>query len=292
MKVAESGSGRTVDEEITAKRLHYVLAGPESGGAIQSRGSFSMRRLVLLALMVFFSSRALGASFSFCSEPSEGSPWYDVNKEVSPPQATGVLVDLLGEAFRRMGHQAVFRADLPWKRCLYSVEMGEVDFAFGAYFDKDRAKRFAYSKPYRLLTPQIFFTAAKPISFKSVAELKRYRGCGMLGSSYAHYGFKEGELDQGSNTYLTMISKLKNGRCDFFPEELEVIANLSHEPAAVLQDPSLRHVAAPGAIAPGRHLIAGLKQPAAKQLAQFNQVIGAMQKSGELGALFKTQEGR
>ncbi|MCG2584220.1 ABC transporter substrate-binding protein [Massilia sp. TS11] len=250
-------------------------------------------RLSITLLGLFFlAAPARAAHLSFCSEPGEGPPWFYVEKSAnSAPVAAGFMVDVLTESFRRMGHQASFRTDLPWKRCLQLVAEGQVDFAFGAYYDPERAKRFAYSKPYKTLTPQIFYTSARPIQVSHVRELKRYRGCGMLGSSYLHYGLREGELDQGGHSYRAMINKLKAGRCDYFPEELETIATLNLGRDAYLDDPALRHQNIEGAQAPGLHLIAGIEKPAAKLLPAFNTIMENMQRAGELAPLWKKHAG-
>jgi ABC-type amino acid transport substrate-binding protein len=96
------------------------------------------------------------------------------------------------------------------------VQEGKIDFAMDAYFSDDQAKLFDYSHHYNNLTPQVFCRAERPARVTRIADLKKYRGCGMLGASYAHCGLKVEELDLGVNTYEALLSKLKAGGCDYF----------------------------------------------------------------------------
>lgn len=251
-----------------------------------------MARPLLLLLLALLPHAAHAARLSFCSEPNEGPPWYYVDKSGALPRAAGFTPDMLSAVFQRMGHEVHFRYDLPWKRCLQMVEQGEVDFAMNAYFDEDRARRLAYSKPYKLLTPQVFMSAARPVQISHIRDLKRYRGCGMLGSSYRHYGLKEGELDQGTHSYRTLMAKLKSGRCDYVVEEREVIAAIGlGGPSALIDDPGLRHQDIAGAKSPGLHLVSGRKQASARLLPQFDAEIEAFLKSGAHLPLWKKYAG-
>ena len=113
----------------------------------------------------------------------------------------------------------------------------------------------------------------------------------MNGSSYAHYGLADGALDRGVSSYKIMIQKLKLGRCDFFPEELEVIGTLNMGRDKYLSDQALRHVPIEGATAPALHLITVKGGKDAALLPKFNEQAAAMHKSGELKAIFTRHAG-
>jgi polar amino acid transport system substrate-binding protein len=241
-----------------------------------------MRKAILMmaSLLLALSARSgQAATVSACAEPSEGPPWYYLVKDAAGKRtgkAAGATVDMLTLAFAKSGTQIQFRSDLPFIRCMEMVAARQIDFAIGPYYDPERAKRYAYSAPYKVLTPQIFFSARRPIQVSTVQDLARYRGCGMHGWSYAHYGLKEADLDQGASTYSALLMKLKIGRCDYFPEELESLATHGQGKDSLLNDPELRHVPVAGAIAPGNHLVTAKDNPAAQLLPKFNAALAAM----------------
>lgn len=240
------------------------------------------------------SKSSAGKPLVFCAEPGDTSLWF----RRAPPvdgkpsgQMLGFSPDMLTTAFKKMGRQVQMRGDLPWNRCLRLVQAGEVDYAFGAYFSEERAKTLAYSKPYKTLTPQIFFAARHPITIQTVADLKRYKGCGMHGASYAHYGLGENDLERGVATVTSLVAKLKAGRCDYFPEEIETF---QHSPGTLgnyLSDPELLHTGLEGATPPARHLVAAKGSAAAALLPAFDAQVAAMMKSGEFMQLWRKNAG-
>jgi len=250
-----------------------------------------MRRHLLCAVATMAAACAApahAATYTLCAEPGPRSPWFQVERgpDGAPTgRLTGLSVELLQAAFARMGHEARIRADLPWSRCMAMVELGKIDFAFDAYRDDERARRFDFSAPYQILTPQVFYLKQTPLKAANVTELKQYRGCGLLGSSYAHYGFARGELDQGTAMFDALIRKLKAGRCDYFPEELESILVVPNADGT-FDDPALGHRAIAGARAPARHLITARAGPAAALLPAFGAAVAALYASGAVKAMW------
>lgn len=255
-----------------------------------------MSRFALLLVCVFLwagMARAEG-SVSICSEPGDGPPWLYWQKTpgaATPQKLAGFTYDMIHAAFARSGKTVAFRGDLPWARCLKMVAAGEIDLASGAYFSEEREKIYTYSQPYKTLTPQAFMLAGSAVKIQSIADLRRYRGCGMNGSSYSHYGLRAGDLDQGSRSYAGMIEKLKIKRCEYFVEELEVIAHLNGGRDHYLEDPKLRHNGVEGATRPAMHLIAAKGSPAALLLPLFDDAFQKMQKAGEVQKLWKKNAG-
>lgn len=255
-----------------------------------------MSRYAQLLIFVFLlvgMAHAEG-TVSICSEPADGPPWLYWKKAADgsePKKLAGFMLDMTQAAFARQGKTVVFRGDAPWARCLKLVAAGEIDFASGAYFSAERAKIYAFSKPYKTLTPQAFMLAGSDVKIESSDDLRRYRGCGMNGSSYSHYGLRDGDLDQGSRSYAGMIEKLKIKRCDFFVEELEVVAQLNGGRDHYLEDPKLRHNGVQGATRPATHLIAVKGSTAALLLPLFDDAFQKMQKAGEVQKLWKKNAG-
>lgn len=242
-------------------------------------------RLLTAALLLTSLSAAQAGTLTLCSEPGDGPPWLYRNKATG--KLAGFSADLWPAVFERLGLQVRIEGGLPWKRCLRAVAMGEVDFAIGAYRDEARARVLAFSAPYKVLTPQVFFRRSQPLTIKSRADLKKYRGCGMNGSTYLHYGLGDKDLDQGSRSYTALISKTLLGNCDYFVEELEVIQQIDGGRHHYLDKPDLQHTNVPDAPAPGLHLVTAINGPHRELLVRVDAVIEAMKKSGEFQRLWR-----
>lgn len=247
-------------------------------------------RALFLALVCLASIGSRAAALTACGEPSDNSTrlrWVLDAKGQRTSEVTGFTVFFLKAAFAKMGKDIQIRGDLPWSRCLRMVAVGAVDFAPGAYFDEFRAKTLAYSKPYQTYTPQVFYLTRKPISINSIDDLHRFRGCGMNGSSYAHYGLLPGQLDQGTKSFKALADKLKAGYCDYFVEELEVLNELALQGLPIMSDPEISHGPVRGAIAPGLHLVAGKNSLSRALLGDFDKAVAAMVSSGEFDKLWR-----
>jgi ABC-type amino acid transport substrate-binding protein len=256
-----------------------------------------MRRAIWILIWLLFTlpaPLAKAASMTACAEPSNGPPWLYMLKDAAgrnTGELAGFTPDVVRQAFASIGLEVRLRGDLPLIRCMEMVANRQIDFAIGVYHDPERAKQFAYSTPYKILTPQIFFSASHPIVVRTVQDLASYHGCGRHGWSYAHYGLKERDLDKGTSTYKAMVMKLKAGRCDYFPEELEVMTTQLLGKDSFMNDPDLLHVPIAGAVAPSKHLVAAQGTEAARLLPKFNAALAAMIKSGEFKALWKKNAG-
>ena len=242
--------------------------------------------LSLLALHAVPARAAPDKGLSACADPPSWTFWVTDeagNKTRSPGTFS---LDMLEAAAAQMGLKVRFIIE-PWSRCMRAVEAGEIDFALGAYYSEERARRFAYSVAYSRATPQVFYLRSHPVQINAAADLHRYRGCGLLGSSYEHYGLQAKELDLGVNTYDKMIGKLKIGRCDFFVEELEVVAGYKYVDMDYLANPELMHAPVPGVTAPAAHLIAGLNTPGAALMPQLDQALLELVRSGQAAKLWR-----
>lgn len=248
---------------------------------------------VLAGLGLLLSLSAQADIIRICADP-DPPPWtYWVRDANNTKTASyvGFSVDTFTTVFGKLGHTVQFIGDVPWSRCLKMVQAGDIDFAMDAYFDSDRAKLFSYSRRYNTLTPQVFYRTQNPVSIRVKADLKRYKGCGMLGASYAHYGLNASDLDLGVNTYQAMIDKLKLGRCDYFVEELEVIAGHKKLGTDFLRDSDLLHNRVTDAAAPAKHLITAKGGKSEKYIPKLNAELERMVATGEMSKLWKLHAG-
>ncbi len=199
----------------------------------------------------------------------------------------GFHVDMSRAAFERMGVQPTYIGDYPWARCLKLVEDGSVDFALGGFWDEDRARKFAFTRSYLRWTPQVFFDKRRPVTIGSAADLRKYRGCGVTGFSYAHYGLKPEDLDLGVTTFEQLLKKLELGRCDYFVEELETFRGMVIDGVDVLKRPNLGHAAVPGARAATTHLLARKGGPREALIPDIDRHLTTLIDSGQALAFWR-----
>lgn len=244
----------------------------------------------LLALLAAGSAAASThgrTTLSVCFEP-EPAPWTYWVRDAhgnKTDQVAGFSVEFVRAAFMEAGHEVRFVSNLPWARCIRAVERGEIDFAMEAYYNEARAQKFQFSVGYNSLTPQIFFRKDRPLQFSSAADLMRYKGCGLRGSSYAHYGLANADLVLVSDE-PSMLYNLKAGICDYFPEELEELQSFKYSGQDFMADPMLGHVGVPFATAPMSHLMMRKSADGEALLRPINRAIERLIKSGEAAQIW------
>jgi len=201
----------------------------------------------------------------------------------------GISVDIVRAAFAHMGQKVEFSGELPWNRCLREVELGTIDFALGVYFNEERAKIYDFSTHYSTLTPQLFYLSTKPVSITQSSDFKNYRGCGIYGSSYAHYDLSPDVLDLGMD-YDSLYRKLLSKRCDYFVEEWEAVFD-SSTGKGFLANPLVVHTNLPWAKSPARHLVTAKNGPNSAMLVQINAALDFVIKSGAAEQAWKKSMG-
>lgn len=266
--------------EPLANRSGRIAAGVGAGrvGAL----------VVLLAALAGIPAVARAApTVTACIEP-EPPPWaYWVRDRAGKPgsELTGVSVEIVRAAFEKLGVQVEIHGEYPWPRCVQMLASGQIDFAMDAYLDAERARRFSYSRPYRTLTPQVFFRKSDPVSGAAAADLKRRKGCGLRGWSYQHYGLNSHDLDLGAGL-ASMVRKLKVGRCDYFVEELETIYSARFNGEDLLADPDIGRSGVPWGKAPQSHLMALKGSAASALLPRLNVALTELITSGRAAAIW------
>lgn len=141
---------------------------------------------------------------------------------------TGVLVELVSEAFRRAGHSVTIKL-MPWARCLEEARTGQVDGIFSSFKLAERERFLAFPKE-ALSAQEIVFFARKDSKVKfdgSFGALRDARIGVILGTSY---GKKfDATIDAGSwrsidqtNSIESNLRKLTLGRIDLMPSFRDV----------------------------------------------------------------------
>ena len=249
-----------------------------------------MSGMALLLTLSAPSARADDKTVTACADPPAWT-FMALDASGAMVRSNGFFsLELLEAAMARMGKTVRF-LQMPWARCMQEVGAGQVDFALGAYYSDERAKRFSYSVPYSKGTPQVFFMRSRPVRIEQKADLHHYRGCGLIGGSYGHYGLEAKDLDLGVNTYEKLVKKLRANRCDYFVEELEVMSGYKHMGTDYLADPELMHSAVPGVNAPAAHLIAGLNTRGSAMMSPLNIALLELLRSGQAAQLWRKHAG-
>lgn len=141
---------------------------------------------------------------------------------------TGMLVDLVTEAFRRAGHPVEIKL-LPWARCLEDAKAGAVDGVFSSFKLPERELFLAFPKE-ALTTQVIAFFARKnsTVSFDGNLNSVRSVKIGIInGTSYGKKfdaAIKDGTLwhIDRTNSIDSNLQKLVSERVDLIPSYREV----------------------------------------------------------------------
>ncbi len=254
-----------------------------------------MKRLPTLVLTCVLGSagaaQAQEPMVTVCVDPKPAPPPGPNGSAASaaPPAAEApptFSMDLFSQVFRRIGRPMRFVTDQPWARCLLSVARGQVDFAVGGYYSEARGQVYAFSMPYMTLTPMVFSRTDRPVRPLKLADLQGLRGCGLNGASYAHYGLAAATLDTGVNRYPKLFEKLLLERCDYVPEELEVVAGMQVNGQDILTHPQLVASPARWARGPTKHLMAAKGSPAAALLPQVDRALEQLIREGAAAELW------
>lgn len=136
---------------------------------------------------------------------------------------TGMLVDLVTEAYRRAGYSVEIKL-MPWARCLRAAEIGTVDGVFSTFRLPERERFLAFSKE-ALTTQVIAFFARRDSTLSFDGDLGKVRDVkiGIInGTSYGErfdVAVKDRALlnVEQTNSIESNLKKLAFGRVDLIP---------------------------------------------------------------------------
>jgi len=178
--------------------------------------------LLLFAITIFSFSLTAGEKLTFAYEDGEQAPYY-LGKGAKIPAKPGVSIDLLRMMEKDLGVEITFKR-MPWKRCLSSLEAGEVDGIFNASFKEKRMKFGQYpmtgKKPdaakrlttisyalYRMKGSKVDFDGKKILN--ADGKVAAPSGYSIIDKLKKKYGVK---VDDGSKTTPQNFEKMLAGR--------------------------------------------------------------------------------
>lgn len=132
--------------------------------------------IAMLAAMTWLS--AWGADPVRVNVDAENPPFMSAREG----QPSGVYPALLVAAFARIKQPLVLKTK-PWKRALLELDQGKAGIG-GIYKNDERSEKYDFSEPILTEDIVVYFNTAKPINFKTLADLNGKRIGVIRGWSY------------------------------------------------------------------------------------------------------------
>jgi len=217
-----------------------------------------------------------------CTEDADYPPLTYVDRAGGQRQIRGITADLLDRLSKQTGVPIeIVMTSL--KRCLLGVQRGIYDIGLDFYKDAERARKYDYSPPYMALQPYYFFDKSRypeGLDVRRKADLHKYRGCGIIGYSYAHFGLAEGpKFDISAQSHTVVGRMLFAGRCDYFPAAREIVEGFrAMGETEIVDNPKLGFAPVPDAPAQNIHLIYSRESASIKTLRPAIDAFLATQK--------------
>lgn len=194
-----------------------------------------MIRIEILFLFIFFGGVALSPLESFaktkihiCQDEAQWPP-FAFKDAINKKEFAGLSFEVVQSIFNDSSFEAVI-AWMPWSRCLGLAQKGEVDVVLDLYHSVEREKFLDYSLPYFRLNSSLFYLPSKRTKMQNVKDIKTLEGlraCGRREFDYSHFKIRDRDFVAMANSYEQLYQLLLKDRCDYFPEEAEIIAGLS-----------------------------------------------------------------
>ncbi|WP_148714428.1 substrate-binding periplasmic protein [Chitinolyticbacter meiyuanensis] len=224
-----------------------------------------------------------------CGGANEWPPAsYFVTGANGETETVGYSIDVLRAALLAREHGVAITL-LPWARCLQAVRQADIDIAMSAFYSEERARDFYYSRPYYLLHPgYVRFGPRRADDPKPAAALQHERVCGINAFNYSWSGIAPERIDTLSNDYVSVVQKLRRGRCDAVLDQVEVGQALIHLQRHGFARGQFSVIALPGATPVPIHFMVSRKHPrAAELLAELDAGIAALQRRNALAPMLR-----
>lgn len=258
-------------------------------------------QILLLLTLIGFSSVPNAQeieNIKTCSHNGEWPPYIYFKKEngvIDKSQVQGATIELFNEIFRRM--ELTYSMDMiPWVRCLQEVHTfgknKRYEFFFNASYSEERASKYYITSPLYITNQGLFYSTKRftsPPKIDSPSDLEGYTLCGILGYNYTMYrelGVMN-TIDTGAKGLSTVLKKIANERCDFFPSPMEPI--LAGKKLGVYNYSDVIGVIhIPWAGTTGFHAYIAKTSPRAFELyTKINHHLQILKNTGEADKIFK-----
>lgn len=249
---------------------------------------FSLTLTLLLASLPPASGWPPGSQLRVCEDENQWPPY--------TYQDNGQLIGYAIDAIQQIAgaRQWQLQIDLlPWSRCLSALRNGQYHLTLNASDSIERRRDYLLTRPY-YFTHSVYFYSRRhhpELRIDRLADLRRYRLCGIFGYNYESYGLRPRDLDLGANRFPQLIAKLHLDRCDLFLEKREVVAGfglINPEMSALLRDPQLAQKPLPKMAPIGFHMMVSRQAPAADELYQaIEDELREMARRGKLTRLLR-----
>lgn len=207
--------------------------------------------LLALSMQAANAAELRHGTVHICDDGAEWPPYTYYKRVNGRPSAelVGYSVDVIAAIFKKAGIAYTLEL-LPWVRCQKEVAAGQrYQLALNASYSAERDRSYFLSLPYYRTTNFYFYSHnAHPqgLRIEQLADIKRYRICGLHGYNYATYGLAAAEIDSGARNFSAVITKLHRGDCDLFLEKYEVLAGFAALGQDMLGDAALGRQPVPG----------------------------------------------
>jgi polar amino acid transport system substrate-binding protein len=236
-------------------------------------------------------------SLAICEDQDEWPPYsyFERKNGQKGSKVIGYAIDVIEAIFARHGIRYRI-ALIPWARCLAELKDGRnYQMALNLSYRNERASAYLLSRAYYSTNSYYYYSLKHHpagLTVNSVADLKQFPVCGILGYNYTTYGFKGDDIDQSSKSFESLIAKLHLGRCALFIEKKEVMVGFGAIGKGYLADPALGRAPVPGVAPTPFHLGISRALPMAGELqALLDKEIGEMEATGQLQAYWKKAQG-
>lgn len=200
---------------------------------------------------------------------------------------TGLLVDVVTEAFRRAGYPIKIKL-MPWARCLAEAREGTVDGVFSSFKLPEREVFLSFTDvPVIVQTESFFVRSESSMTFNGdLKELKDVKIGVILDTSY---GTKVDDMIKHgiwkdvakANNVDSLVAMLVAGRFDLVPSYRHVVLNAAKKAGAL---DKIRELS-PSVDAVPSYLAFSKKRDYAKVIDAFNKAMSDMKREKVLDAI-------
>lgn len=208
---------------------------------------------------------------------------------VSNGKQTGILIDVINEAFKRTGYTVEIKL-LPWARCLEEVKNGTVDGIFSVFITEERKIFMTYTSEILITQVQSFFVLKNSkITFDGDLKKLSDKKIGMIIKT--SYGPR---LDAATNENLfkkidlapfskSNVKKLLSKRVDLIPSYRHIVLSTAKELGELDNIKEL----SPEIEAIPSYLAFSKKRDYLKLIIAYDKALKDMKKDGTYDMIFK-----